>query len=119
MEHSKPAVRQKEMLGCPDASLLGSEDMSLVPAMGGGGKQSPVCVALTSDPDTTGDSRSPLSFLGEEVVTRAMALGHSGFSSCSLPFVRPPSHSAEESHGALRGRAKGPPASFSQGPAFE
>lgn len=96
MEYSKLAVRQKEMLGCPDASLLGSEDMSLVPAMGVGGKQSPVCMALSSDPDTTKDSGSPLSFLGEEVVTQAMALGHSGFSSYSLPFVGPPSHSAEE-----------------------
>lgn len=57
--------------------------------MGGDGKQSPVCVALYSDPDATGDSGSPLSFMGEEVVTRAMALGHSGFSSCSLPFMGP------------------------------
>lgn len=30
MEQSKLAVRQKEMLGCPDSSLLGSEDMSLL-----------------------------------------------------------------------------------------
>lgn len=37
-------------------------------------------MSLSSDPDTIGDSGN-LSSLGEEVVTQAMALDHSGFSS--------------------------------------
>lgn len=42
--------------------------------------QPALCVALSSDPDTIGGSGN-LSSLGEEVVTQAMSLGHSGFSS--------------------------------------
>lgn len=64
------------MVGCPYAALLGSEEGMVNGAL---------CVTLSSVPDAI-----------QEVVTWAMALGHSGFSSCSLPFMGPPCHSAKE-----------------------
>lgn len=65
------------MLGCPDATLLVSEEMALLWERMVNGA---LYVALSSDPDTIGHL-GHLSSLGEEVVTQAMSLGHSGFSS--------------------------------------